>query len=321
MSEHQFRWDSVPAKQTTVMFSDSGNRSLSTDSANIQSMNFPFDTRSQLNALIQQEGSPDSGTGSATEYTVDALARASGSTVRNVRAYQDRGLLPPPERRGRAGVYSDLHLSRMRLINNLLQRGYTLSNIKEMITAWEQGADLSQLLGLEQAISSPWTNETPSHVSAQELAEMFSGDLEAENMRKAMQLGLIESTRDGFLLKQPRLLNAGAELVRLGIPLGELFEVLEPLRDNVEHVASDLVRLAARLIDRYGEQIPPSEDLPKLAHLIWRLRPIALIAVESEVQRAMEDAANKFLIERVSNVFGAATEAPAGQSDGEENKA
>ena len=29
------------------------------------------------------------------EYTVDELARAAGSTVRNVRAYQDRGLLPP----------------------------------------------------------------------------------------------------------------------------------------------------------------------------------------------------------------------------------
>lgn len=272
-------------------------------------MNLPFETHAQLNALIQQEGPPESGTGSATEYTVDALARASGSTVRNVRAYQDRGLLPPPERRGRAGVYSDLHLSRMRLINNLLQRGYTLANIKEMISAWEQGSDLSQLLGLEQAISSPWTNETPSHVSAQELAEMFSGDLGAENMRKSLQLGLIESTRDGFLLKQPRLLNAGAELVRLGIPLGQLFDVLGPLRENVRHVAEDLVRLASRLIDRYGEQVPPTEDLPKLAHLVWRLRPIALVAVESEVQRAMEDAANKFLIERVSNVFGKAAQA------------
>ncbi|MBM2600552.1 MerR family DNA-binding transcriptional regulator, partial [Pseudomonas sp. BDPW] len=31
------------------------------------------------------------------------MARAAGSSVRNVRAYQDRGLLPPPERRGRVG--------------------------------------------------------------------------------------------------------------------------------------------------------------------------------------------------------------------------
>ena len=38
------------------------------------------------------------------EYTIDQLARAARTTVRNVRAYQDRGLIPPPERRGRTGA-------------------------------------------------------------------------------------------------------------------------------------------------------------------------------------------------------------------------
>ena len=38
------------------------------------------------------------------EFTIDELARVAGTTVRNVRAYQDRALLAPPERRGRAGV-------------------------------------------------------------------------------------------------------------------------------------------------------------------------------------------------------------------------
>lgn len=74
--------------------------------------------------------------------------------------------------------------------------------------------------------------------------------------------------------------------------------------DLAEYIKRDLVTLAARLIDRYGDQAPPKEDLSQLANLIWRLRPLAMVAVESEVQRAMEDAANKFLIERISNVFG-----------------
>src|SRR5689334_12317394 len=60
------------------------------------------------------------------EYTVDELARAAETTVRNVRAYQDRGLLAPPERRGRSGIYTDSHLSRLRIIGQLLERGYTL---------------------------------------------------------------------------------------------------------------------------------------------------------------------------------------------------
>jgi len=67
------------------------------------------------------------------EFSIDALARETGSTVRNIRAYQDRGLLPPPERRGRKGIYNDAHLSRLRIINRLLERGYTLANISELI--------------------------------------------------------------------------------------------------------------------------------------------------------------------------------------------
>jgi DNA-binding transcriptional MerR regulator len=62
------------------------------------------------------------------EYTVDELARVTDSTVRNVRAYQDRGLLAPPEKRGRVGVYDDTHVSRLKLINHLLARGYTLAS-------------------------------------------------------------------------------------------------------------------------------------------------------------------------------------------------
>ena len=48
--------------------------------------------------------------------TIDELARAAGTTVRNVRVYQDRGLLPPPERRGRLGLYGPDHLRRLRLV-------------------------------------------------------------------------------------------------------------------------------------------------------------------------------------------------------------
>lgn len=266
------------------------------------------------NSLFPTEKAKDSEALPPTEYTVDELARAAGTTVRNVRAYQDRGLLPPPERRGRTGIYSDLHLSRLRLIGNLLQRGYSLSNIKEMVGAWEQGSDLSQLLGLEKAITTPWTTEVPSHMSREEMLDLFDGELTEKNLKRAIDLGLVQPARNGYRVNQPRLLNAGAELVRLGVPLSELFDILQALRGNVERVAQELVGLAVPLIDHYGGQVPPNDDLPQLANLIWRLRPLALIAVESEVQRALEAAANKFLTERVADLFRHA-EVPSPQAN------
>jgi len=51
--------------------------------------------------------------GNHKEFTIDELAREAGSTVRNVRAYQDRNILPPPEKRGRTGIYTDVHLARL----------------------------------------------------------------------------------------------------------------------------------------------------------------------------------------------------------------
>ncbi|MDT7598572.1 MAG: hypothetical protein QOK26_649, partial [Pseudonocardiales bacterium] len=41
------------------------------------------------------------------EYRIDELARFAGTTSRNVRAYQERGLLPPPRKEGRVGIYTE----------------------------------------------------------------------------------------------------------------------------------------------------------------------------------------------------------------------
>ena len=54
-----------------------------------------------------------------TEYRIDDLARAAGTTSRNVRAYQERGLLPPPEKRGRVGIYGDAHLERLEQVTGI----------------------------------------------------------------------------------------------------------------------------------------------------------------------------------------------------------
>jgi DNA-binding transcriptional MerR regulator len=84
-----------------------------------------------------------------TEYRIDDLARAAGTTVRNIRAYRDRGLVPPPRRHGRIALYDETHVDRLRLIGALLHRGYTLANIAELIEAWEGGRDVGELLGVD----------------------------------------------------------------------------------------------------------------------------------------------------------------------------
>src|SRR5262245_34410204 len=101
------------------------------------------------------------------EHRIDDLARLAGTTVRNVRAYQERGLLPPPRRQGRVGLFDDDHLERLRLIGHLLERGYTLANIGELIAAWEKGEAIDDVLGM--------TEPMPDRVTVAWLVERFGG--------------------------------------------------------------------------------------------------------------------------------------------------
>ncbi len=238
-----------------------------------------------------------------SEFSIDELARAGSSTVRNVRAYQDRGLLPPPQRRGRNGIYTQDHLARLRLIGRLLERGYTLANIAELITAWEQGRDLHQLMGLESQLTRPWSEEMPANISLIELAKSFGGNYRPSDLARALELGIVE--RDGlrFRVPSPKMLSVGAEIVSMGIPLRELLNIVGGLRKNVERVADELIQVAVQSIDRYGDGLPPAEDVPRLAGMIGRLRPLADKAIESEVSRAMERALSRFLGDRLAQVL------------------
>ncbi|MBV8063677.1 MAG: MerR family transcriptional regulator [Nevskia sp.] len=238
-----------------------------------------------------------------SEFSIDELARVGGSSVRNVRAYQDRGLLPPPQRRGRNGIYTAEHLARLRLIGRMLERGYTLANIAELIAAWEQGRDLRQLMGLEAELTRPWTDEVPISMSLVELNRAFGGSYRPSDLARVLELGLVE--RDGlrFRVPSPKILRVGAEIVKMGIPLRELLDIIAGLRRNVERVADELIQIAVKSIDRYGDGLPPAEDVPRLAEMIGRLRPLADNAIESEVSRAMERALGRFLGDRLAQVL------------------
>lgn len=239
------------------------------------------------------------------EYTIDELARAADTTVRNIRAYQDRGLLPPPELRGRKGFYFNSHLARLRVISGLLDRGYSLSSIKDLVSALENGIDLRHLMGLESAMTSPWTDEEPMLVPMSELISMFGKALTPAAIARAAELDLMRPEGTMVQVRSMRTLRAGAELVATGIPLEELLDIVRMLRGNVERVANELVKLVGdHVLSAYEtEDLPPKEEFPKLADLVWRMRPLAEMAVHAELARAMENAASRLLSDRLEKII------------------
>lgn len=224
------------------------------------------------------------------EYRIDELAAAAGTTVRNVRAYQDRGLLASPRREGRVGIYSEAHLARLRVIGSLLDRGYTLANISELVAAWEEGNDIGAVLGFEAALGARWSSQAEVTMTRGEVERRF-GDgegLDDRALGAAVAMGLVEPEGDGFRIPNPSAFEVGELLVAAGVPLGAILEAAERLRVDVDDIAGRFVDLVdAHVFEPIGGALG-REDLSRLAELIDRLRPLSKRVVEVELARAME---------------------------------
>src|SRR4051812_23315571 len=99
----------------------------------------------------------------ATALTIDELAREVGMTVRNVRAYRSRGLIPPPELRGRKGYYGRDHVVRLELVRELKAKGFNLEAIAQLVER-APGETLDHVLDFTRAVA-PVVSEEPEVVS------------------------------------------------------------------------------------------------------------------------------------------------------------
>ncbi|WP_461030288.1 MerR family transcriptional regulator, partial [Streptomyces sparsus] len=244
-----------------------------------------------------------------TEYRIEELARHSGSTVRTIRAYQDRGLLPRPGRRGRANVYDAGHLARLRQIADLLERGYTLASIKELLDAWDSGRGLGKVLGLVAEVDGPWTSEAPDRLSRAELDARFGGRPDDAAVAEAVDLGVIEplpGRTDEFLVPSPQELQVAVELHAAGVPLGAVTGHLRELRGQVEHIATRFLDFTSEhVFARYLDHTPTEADATEATELVRRLRPLAQQSVDAELARAMRTLAARHLREQLSAALGA----------------
>ncbi|MFD5766031.1 MerR family transcriptional regulator [Streptomyces sp. NPDC127049] len=235
------------------------------------------------------------------EYRIEDLAHHSGATVRTIRAYQDRGLLPRPERRGRSNVYGDSHLARLRQIADLLDRGYTLASIKELLDAWDTGRGLGGVLGLVAEVQGPWTDEEAARITRAELDARFGGTPDEEAVREAVELGVLERIpgreAEEYLVPSPQELAVAVELYAAGVPLSAITGHLRELREQVEHIAGRFLEFTTEhVFARYLEHRPPTDsDAAEAATMVRRLRPLAQQTVDAELARAMRILATRHL--------------------------
>ncbi len=202
------------------------------------------------------------------EYRMEELAAAAGITVRTLRFYRERGLIPPPRREGRIAWYDEQHLARLRTIAALLERGHTLNGIADLTTAFESGRNVREVL----AIDVP-SEEEPVRLTPEELADHFAGEVTPENLAAALDLGYLVTDGEEIVHISRRLLDVSAALVREGVPLAEVLKAGARVREH----ADALAELFTELLRAHAAE----DDL-------WRLRPLAKSVVEAELSMALD---------------------------------
>jgi DNA-binding transcriptional MerR regulator len=226
--------------------------------------------------------------------TIDELAHAAGMTVRNVRSHQTRGLLPPPELRGRTGYYGPEHTARLRLIKDMQGAGFNLRGIKHMVESIPEGGG-EDALRFERALMAPWSPERPEVVGEAELMERFGGAGPVV-LERAEELGVIVPLGDGrYEIPVPRLLRAGQEVLALGVPADQMLETLGELVSHANGVAESFVELFMSSLWRpFGRAGKRAEQWPRIMEALERLRPLAsevlVAAFQVSMRRAVEEA-------------------------------
>lgn len=241
-------------------------------------------------------------------YRIDELAQASHTTVRNIRAYQERGLLHPPTLRGRVGIFDDTHLARLKIITSMLDRGYTSSHIKEMLTAWESGMDLAHVLGLESVLIAPTNSDEPRVVSATEAKELAGG---AADLQRLIDAGLAVRTGNRVELRRPDLMAAFAEMRGYGMTTEQLLDVHGEVVPEVDKITEILVGAGARHVSHMFEigSAPTTGDVADLVEMLQRFRTLAMSSVEATLSDSIDRTIEALLADYLARFVDAKSDA------------
>ncbi|WP_063022648.1 MerR family transcriptional regulator [Nocardia niwae] len=216
------------------------------------------------------------------EYTIDELAREAGTTVRSLRVYHERGVLPPPQVKGRTGFYGADHLNRVRTISRLLDRGIKLNGIKELLNAWDRGDDLGDILGVaEPDVAGAPVVDVGDTIAATELAERYS-DV-PNGLARVVAAGLYEPVDAAtYRIADRRLAHSLDELTAAGVPADDVLGELEKLRADAERIARRYVDLFRRTV--WSSFQESDRDPAQAAELARRLEATRAIPAETAAE-------------------------------------
>jgi DNA-binding transcriptional MerR regulator len=228
------------------------------------------------------------------KMTIGELARRTGMTIRNIRAHQTRGLLPPPEVQGRTGYYNEEHVARIELTREMQSEGLNLEAIRRVLES--TGGSSKEMVDFARAVRAPFEDETPEIFSAEEFAASWGVDaVDDKLLKRAEKLGALRVLPDGKVeVISPRLHRAASRLIEFGISPAAAIALAGKLHDHADAVARVYIDLFTEQIwEPFDKAGRPDEDWQQVLGALEALRPLASDALLAMFQITMGEETEK----------------------------
>ncbi|MCD9140906.1 MerR family transcriptional regulator [Streptomyces albireticuli] len=214
--------------------------------------------------------------------TVDELAARAGVTVRTVRFYSTRGLLPPPEiGPRRVGRYGADHLSRLALIEELQHQGLTLAAIERYLRHLPDGLSPGDL-AIHRALVASWMPDRPEPATRAQLERRAGRALGEEDLDRLTAMAVLErdpEDADAFLV-DPGLLYLGLRLLDVPIAPDTILAARAVLLEHARSTARSLTRLFHEEVD--------TPDVASMKSLSAHMQPLVVQALVTAFQRSLK---------------------------------
>lgn len=224
------------------------------------------------------EASPDNDVSATDEFTVDELASRAQMSIRNVRAYASRGLIPAPRLVGRTGYYAHEHLQRLQLIRQLIDRGYTLAAVERAI-AGAPTAAAGHALDLISILDLPNDEDGVQVMSRDDLSALAGiqrNDSLIDSMEKLGLLEWVDGRREEVRLIEPTIVRTGAAAVAIGLAPETVLALFPVLKSRLREIADAFVsEVSAEIVQPFVTAGMPEDEWPKTLSTIENLLPIA----------------------------------------------
>ena len=223
----------------------------------------------------------------AETMSVDELAARVDMSVRTVRFYAGRGLIPPPRREGRNGYYGPDHIARLELVRELQAHGFTLSAIEGYLDNIPVDATPEQV-AMHRTLLAPWSTDKPEVLSRAQLQARTGRELTDDDLEILVAVGVIEPTPDEDVFQVAAAhLAVGVQFLDTDMPIEVAHASRRIFDDAGRKAANDLTEVFRTL---WWPRLRAAGRSPEdISALVQRFKPLTIAALVSAYEKGVDE--------------------------------